>query len=315
MKTEKIVLKNLFSILLIIFCSKILTAQSFFSQSELIKNEISSDRYSELSEAEILMYNIQQSNVQIEQNDKTIYQLNEKQSTYSNKELKLTQKRIEVLEENSKQELLNIGKCYLEHYLIIYSVYAEKITTYKTIEQAKRLKVNKLLESAKAIKVQLKKSATELGQQKNLLSLKKQINEIRFLHAEGIDYLNECFCTFINCYERNNYEKATADLGNDENINYSHSKSKNIVIYKIQIMATSEQKKVEDLQRKYSIKTIIQEDYTSDDRLYKYMVGEYSDYYVAKNVSENLGVKDAFVVGYVNGKRVAIDEAIQVTED
>ncbi len=314
MKQEKKAIKNLFLLFQLTFLTNILFAQSIFSQSDLIKKEIPKERHYQLDEADIIIDDIENSFSLIEQNDKAIYHLQEKISNYGNtKEAKSLDKKVNDLQKNSGKELLKIADYYSKHYQLIYSVYRDKLVMYQTTDRHKRLKVNKLLESAKEIKTQIYLKVANLPAEKEYNELKKQVTEIGLLHTEGTDNLNECFCTFLNCYQAE--QEIYASTNTTEETPRITKKINSEVVFKIQILAAAERREIETLQKKYALKHSIEETDISEDKLYRYTVAEFNDYYIAKNYSENIGVKDAFVVSFLNGKRITIEEAISLIEN
>jgi len=314
MKREKKAIKNLFLLFQLTFFANILFAQTIFSQADLIKKEISKEKYYQLDEADMIIDDIQYSTSLIEQNDKAIYQFKEKINSYNNnKEAKLLEKKINDLKKNSAKELLKIADNYSKHYQLIYTIYKDRLVMYQTTDRQKRLKVNKLLENAKDIKTKINLIHSSLVAEKEYNELKKQVTEISLLHTEGTDNLSECFCTFLNCYQAE--PEMYASTNTNEDTQRKLIKESSEIVFKIQILAATERREIEALQKKYALKHSIEETYISEDRLYRYTVGEFNDYYIAKNYSENIGVKDAFVVSFLNGKRISIEEAISLLEN
>jgi len=314
MKQEKKAIRNLFLLLLLTFFANILFAQTIFSQADLIKKEIPKEKHYQLDEAEVIISDIEYASSLIEQNDKAIYHFKEKISSYgNNKEAKVLDKKVIELQKNSGKELVKIANYYSKHYQLIYTIYRDQLVTYQTTDRQKRLKVNKLLESAKTIKTKIHLIVESLPSEKEYNELKKQVTEISLLHTEGTDNLNECFCTFLNCYQAESPIYASTSSA-EETQRMVKKESKNVV-FKIQILAAAERREIEALQKKYALKHSIEETYITEDKLYRYTVGEFSDYYIAKNYSENIGVKDAFVVSFLNGKRITIEEAIALIEN
>ena len=77
--------------------------------------------------------------------------------------------------------------------------------------------------------------------------------------------------------------------------------------YKIQILATLSQASFDNIMLQFNLKEQIREDHT--DKWFRYSVGEFKNYREASAYRKILysrnKIKDAFVVKFVNGKRVA----------
>ncbi len=97
----------------------------------------------------------------------------------------------------------------------------------------------------------------------------------------------------------------------DENNNPIHN-PKN-VIYKVQIWASRSPANEAELKLKY--KGDLKINYFYDDRWYKYSIGEFSTYTEAKQCLYSSMVNDAFILAYMNNKRVQITIAKAATNE
>jgi uncharacterized protein YbjQ (UPF0145 family) len=85
-------------------------------------------------------------------------------------------------------------------------------------------------------------------------------------------------------------------------------KEKPEIIYRVQIAASKVPVSIPELQKIYPSNGTI---HTSiENGWYKYSVGMFNSYREAKKFKINIGVKDAFVVAYINNKRVNISKAL-----
>ncbi len=275
----------------------------------MIRSQIPDDRIEELKEAENYLFKVTFSENNVINNDKLIAKLNEKNSTSKNKKgIKQNERRIKELQKKTKKELVNIANLYYSNYVNIYSVYRDRLFMYQTTNRSKRLKVNRLISRAKKMKSEIRLILKNVSETKSYNELKKHINNINLLRVEGIDKLHESFCTYIDCY------KFTATSNNNQTNNLKQNKGTTIknnknVVFKIQILAVSKRANIYSLQKKYDL-TNVEESYSKDLQLYRYTVGKFYDYYTAKDYSENIVINEAFIVGYINGKRAKIEDAI-----
>lgn len=304
--------KKLLFILLFTFFVSSVFGQGDSFQERMIKKEIPSENIKNLEKAEDFLFEVTLSENKIIKNDQHIYKLQEKNNTSSNKkEIKINEKKITDLQKESRNELIKIANLYYANYKICYTVYRDQLVRYQTTDRYKRLKVNELISDSKVNKSTIRLIVEDISQIKNYQELKKELIKINLLRVEGIDKLNEAFCTYINCYElittvENKYIKI-------EN-NKIEIASKYNVIFKVQILAVSKKRNIYKLQEKYKKIAIVEETYSKELKLYRYMIGEFKDYYNAKDFSENIETRGAFVVSFINGKRANIEEAIAKSE-
>lgn len=85
------------------------------------------------------------------------------------------------------------------------------------------------------------------------------------------------------------------------------------MVFKVQILASKYRKNLAKLKIKYNINSPIEEYFATEFELYRYLTGNFADYYDAKDYAENTGIGDAFVVGFINGKRSKIEKAIELS--
>ncbi len=83
---------------------------------------------------------------------------------------------------------------------------------------------------------------------------------------------------------------------------------KKIIIFKIQIAASKEPVSIENLERIYNAKGIINNEL--EDEWYKYSIGKFRTYEAAKKFKKTMGVSGAFITAYKNGKKVIISELV-----
>jgi hypothetical protein len=92
--------------------------------------------------------------------------------------------------------------------------------------------------------------------------------------------------------------------------NELREKANSELFYKVQIVAVSKQLSVHKQKRLYSKTNEIEVYLDPLDNLYKYYVGKFAKYDDAKAFEAKLKIKDAFVIGYKNGQRIDILDAI-----
>ena len=84
--------------------------------------------------------------------------------------------------------------------------------------------------------------------------------------------------------------------------------------FSVQILATKDGNVSESaLREKYDVDEEIFKEYNPSDGLYRYTIGNFSSYIEAAKVRNRIrasGIRDAFVVGYKDGKRVADPKSI-----
>ncbi len=83
-------------------------------------------------------------------------------------------------------------------------------------------------------------------------------------------------------------------------------KEKNNITFKIQIAASKKPLSIEKLNKICIVDDIIHSEYF--DNWYKYHIGFYKTYNKAQEYKLILGLKDAFIVAYKNGKRINASE-------
>lgn len=90
----------------------------------------------------------------------------------------------------------------------------------------------------------------------------------------------------------------------------SSSTKKNVLVYKIQVASTAKKLPQDHFKKEYKIWEPVFEE--SDNGKFKYVVGEFDNINSALDHKEELikkGIKDPFVLVWLNGKRVTIKEA------
>lgn len=309
MKGEnKILISNKLHLVAIVL-ALLLLSKSSMAQDKVINAQLSAHELNELSKSQEYLQKIDELLSEITTNDEIKFKLEEKNTTTSNKkEIRTNEKKIIDMDKESANQLIKCANLYYESYSIDYSVYQGKLITYQINDRDKRLKVNSFIEDAKIIKSKIRILVEELSTNDELRNIKSKTTNINLLRTEGVDKLKEAFCTFINCYEvKNNNTNPNASHINKTKTN---KKKEYHVEFKIQILATSYAKNIHQLQNKYQITLPIEETYHAELKIYRYTIGNFNDYYLAKEYSETLSIRDAFVVSFIDGKRADIDEAI-----
>ena len=85
------------------------------------------------------------------------------------------------------------------------------------------------------------------------------------------------------------------------------------VVYKVQILASKDPATDQELRKKYKGNLRIFNFY--EDEWYKYSIGEYASYTEAKDQLIKCEVYDAFIIAYINGKKVHITFAKTATKE
>jgi len=287
----------------------VLLSKFSLAQDKVINSELSAQELNELGRSHDYLQKVDELLSEITANDEIRFKLIEKNTQISNKkEIRANEKKIIDLDKQSVDNLIKCANLYYESYKIDYSVYQSKLITYQINDRQKRLKVNSFVEEAKTIKASIRSIVDELSLNDELKTIKTKTTKINLLRTEGVDKLKESFCSILNCYEvkttnYNMHSTNTSKAKTDKNNAYR-------VEFKIQILATSYAKNIPQLQSKYQINLPIEETYNSEFKVYRYTVGNFDDYYLAKEYSETIGISDAFVVSFIDGKRSDIDEAI-----
>lgn len=300
-------IKNLLILFLFIFLFNTVFSQETSFQEKMIRTQIPIERVQELEQAEEYIIQIETLKDKIIDNDGSIYKLQERNSTSTNKkEKKRNEKKIKELQNELQEELVKIANLYYLNYKNTYSVYRDKLNMYETTDREKRLKVNMLLEDSKQIKSKIRLIVENLEKTKNCKNLKKRVNEINLLRVEGQDKLNESFCTYINCNEP--ITESYKDI-KIKKLEKKIRQKRYVVIFKVQILAVSTKANIDNLQKKYDL-IKVEESYSNEFKVYRYSVGEFDNYYDARDYSENIEIRDSFVISYVDGKRAKIKDAI-----
>jgi hypothetical protein len=126
-------------------------------------------------------------------------------------------------------------------------------------------------------------------------SLKSTTNQLAVIHIKN---------------ESKQQEEEKVVLTDENNKRIDNPKD---VIYKVQILASRTPVSDIELHRKYKGKLRINNFY--EDQWYKYYIGEYSSYTEAKSCVYTCNVYDAFIIAYVNQKKVHISIAKSATKE
>lgn len=301
-------------LLLLLFVSKNVFTQTLSEQDKSIRAEIPASLLPKLHTAEDYLSRVESNLKEITENDKQIYHLKEEnQSVNVRKQKKYNEKKIKELENESTELLKESSQLYYLSYKLILSVYKQKLQTYYTSDRNKRLKAGYYIKVAEQNRTQINIINMQVQNKKELKLIKTEFNEINLLRVQGIDKLKEAFCLYIECFKI----KKNHSYKNSENSNSSYKEKvvtiNDEVVFKVQILASKYRKNLAKLKIKYNINSPIEEYFATEFELYRYLTGNFADYYDAKDYAENTGIGDAFVVGFINGKRSKIEKAIELS--
>lgn len=210
--------------------------------------------------------------------------------------------RHEQLANDKRLEMLDI---YREGYGDLYKIYHNKLMSYpeelrnelasKTIERAENT-----IGTANSREEELKKSAV-------YYELMEAVPEIINSRETAIGTLKEAFCLTINCEPNDQNEWEQADNGFGE----QQTERENIV-FQVQIIAVSRPLTDKALQKIYDGQADVIE--LKENGLYKYSVGAFFTYDEAASFRDNIIGDDSFVVAFLDGEKIDILEAIQLSK-
>jgi tetratricopeptide (TPR) repeat protein len=130
--------------------------------------------------------------------------------------------------------------------------------------------------------------------------IKREHYETKLFTFESVvDARNRLAVVPIKTEEK--HEEVKIILTDDNHKQIDNSKG---VVYKVQIFASRIPTQMNEIKRKYKGNMDIQKVY--EDKWYKWTIGEYPSYTEARKCFFSSGVYDAFIVAYVDGKKVHI---------
>ena len=180
------------------------------------------------------------------------------------------------------------------------------------------------------VKVQIVYHTVNQGEQFDIYTRAYVLEQI------GLLYQHKIYAMFLNwnTVVLNQIDKEIESLLKNEPLNnYSEDKDKQMIkdsivykevlihdtiivkkeypeiIYRVQIAASKVPVSIPELQKIYPSNGTIHT--RIENGWYKYSVGMFSSYREAQKYKINIGVKDAFVIAYINNKRVDISKALK----
>lgn len=291
--------------------------------SEVIKGELSYEQVRTVEKAEQLIEEAKRYEAEADNmyQDVNKLQMSAKIETRRGKQRRL-ERRANRLVNKAVKKLFDAGEKYEVANDMTFDVYRQKALEIRpdANENDELLRAGRMYENlaaetfrdAKALRRRLSRNRNQHA------DIRKSFQEVHDMEAQGLQYQLNAIGIYFKWFSPDDLMPAdsTEQMTDNETLEITEdtiSVAHNIV-YKVQILAVSEPASNETLEEIYTGSEVVEEQYDSYQKLYKYLIGHLDTYKEAKAMQESLDIPDAFVIAQKNGVRIDLGQAVQITD-
>lgn len=316
---------------LLLYCLPAKAQRGYLLVVDSLEENFSKSDQAAFDESDRLMRQAEQKDLQIEQIDKKIARLTKEREEMRGLLKKWGKKReIKDLEERSQQMKVEALRIYQTAVTKKYGVYDKKLDYYKNRDVPEAGRAELLRHEARELLGKATAQLTIEKERKDIPRIADDYSEINNNQMAALYKQILALCLFLNCKSikadfdcpwcldsaeieqyvyRPEPEPEPVDTLETDTITES---CKETLTYKVQIIATSRSLSKKRLNRYYPTDDEVVEMQDSTDGLWKYRVEGFDTYEEAQLYSDNTNVKDAFVLSFCLGKRIPLEEAVEI---
>ena len=236
--------------------------------------------------------------------------------------------------EDARDIRINATQVYEDALNELYFIYKENLIAMKTNNESLDEPVAELMTQAKGSFAAAQAQLNKLIRRDHYFHVRKELIEIHEFKKQGLQKLLDAFCIYIDCTETvvvEEEEEATTEeiviatepivIATEPIVETPKETHKpefvattapdeiHDVTYEVQIIAMSRPLSVTEISELYwGRRDVI---LVEEAGLFKYRIGEFTEYARAKNYLGILGIEDAFIIGFDAGQRIDIEDAIE----
>jgi len=217
-------------------------------------------------------------------------------------------KMLDVVRRSARKKI-QASNYYGNSNLIVASIYTKKLKEL-SIESlpADKEKINLLMEENASLMRTSRLIRREALRMNNELLVYPYLMDANDIEISAINKLKEAFLLIYKDVVVNDKKGV---LNNGELSEIKNFKNPVDIYFKIQVAASKESLSVEELNKIYASKEIISNEY--DKGWYKYSIRKnFKTYEDAFKYKESINIKGAFIIAFVEGKKVPVSEAVNL---
>lgn len=288
-----------------------LKAQYF--ENELLKNELSIKKIKELEKAEKIK---QQAEVLMTEANKMQIDINrmllQAKGERIDRKKKMYEKKSQKKENKAIKKRIKANNLFRKSNEITYKIYLEKLNkSKKMLDTLKLVEINNSIIEANQLFEEAKKWRKKItSKNRNVFVAKKVIKTYDF-EKQAIKKLKQAISIVLEWNEEVEDSSAIYSLSN--NFFLRKQVNKGGIVFKIQLIEVYNALSRQEIEGIYSgVKEIFEE---FDGVFYKYLVGNFKTYQVAKLYEKTTFLDDAKIVAFREGNRISLDIAIKETKE